>query len=313
MERGPEEASQRLAVGLDFSPLIGPASQDGRYLILLKPLEPGGIPYVLERATGRTWPLLQGHPHQAEISGWAYAWHPNNRQVLFWAFNAEALWLVHAETGEVRVLAVTQGVVQGAALSPDGLSVVYINPGPESARAVWRVSTAGGDAQVLFDIGGPARVYSFSPDGKALLYAAPEGPLWLMDPAGENRRPLAGAHVFGGALAPPAWSPDSRWVAYTGLASGNTYGCTAVQDPDWESCRYEGTVVTIENITTGEIRKLTAGIEPVWLRDGSGLVFLSNRTGVGEVWLVDPAGGTPLQLTKDGTSKGQLKVLPAGG
>jgi Tol biopolymer transport system component len=116
--------------------------------------------------------------------------------------------------------------------------------------------------------------------------------------------------VFGGALAAPNWSPDGQWVAFTGLDAGEAYGCMAADDPDWDTCRYEGTAVKIENIQTGEIKRLSDGIEPVWLRDGSGLVFLSNRTDAEEVWFINSAGADLRQLTADGTSKSQVMILP---
>jgi dipeptidyl aminopeptidase/acylaminoacyl peptidase len=45
---------------------------------------------------------------------------------------------------------------------------------------------------------------------------------------------------------------------------------------------------------------------PAWSPEGSKLVFLSTRTGVSQVWVMDADGGNPQQLTTDPAPKDQV-------
>jgi len=303
-----------LPLALDFSPLVGPPSPDGRYLLLLRPVEPTGLPFIYDLQTQQLWPLFREHPMQQDITGWPYAWHPDSRQVLFWFFNNEELWLVDVETGQYTILALTEGSVQGAAISPDGQSIVYVGRSDSSYRSMWKVSTAGSNARSLFDLKGPSYVYGWSPDGSYILYVGgsnvgskdaaagtpiPGGPLWLMDPEGQNRRPLLGHFLFGWSFQ-PAWSPDGQWIAFTGPEPGKPFGCAQKPPrPDSATCRFEGTAIYIENVKTGEVRRLASGIEPVWSPDGSMLAFLSNQGGAPAIWVIRADGVGLQQLTAD--------------
>lgn len=309
-----------LPLSLDFTPIVRQPSPDGRYLLLLQPVEPGGRPYVFDTQTQQLWPLFKGHPWQKTIQGWLYGWHPDSRQALFWFFNNEELWLADVETGQYTVLAMTEGPVQGAALSPDGQRIVYI--GRSGANEImWIVSAAGGDARQLFDPEGVSYLFGWSPDGAHILYAGgssyskadaaagtppPGGPLWLLDPQGQNRRPLSGHFLFGWGFE-PVWSPDSQWVALTGPDPGRSFGCAQKDPPpDSTTCRYEGTAIYIENVGTGEVRRLAAGIEPTWSPDGTMLAFLSKQSGAPEVWVIRTDGTDLRQLTTDAQPKHQL-------
>jgi TolB protein len=215
--------------------------------------------------------------------------------------------------------------VQGAAISPDGSEAVYIASGNSSDRVMWKVSTAGSDARPLFNLG-TSYLFGWSPDGANILYSGGPGislrepipantpvagsSLWLTDPDGRNSHPLYGPFLFGWGFY-PVWSPDSQWVAYTGQDTGLDFECAKKKPaPDPRTCRFAGTAVYAENVLTGQVRRLAAGIEPAWSPDGSRLSFLSNRSGAPEVWSIGVDGSGLQQLTSDGQPKWQVMWVP---
>ncbi len=290
-----------LPLALEFSPCYAAPSPDGRYVLVGRPSEPGCIPYVFDTQSEQLWSLFRENPF---TPGLFFGWHPDGRQVLFWGHDI-AIWLVNAETGESTTLAVVDGPVQGAAISPDGTQIVYIAYNPPSLRTMWKVSASGVDARPLFDLS-TSYVFGWSPDGANILYTGEltsdtGGPMWLMDPEGQNRRPLSGPALF----FTPDWSPDGQWVAFTGQEEGRTFGCAQnPPSPDSETCLFEGTAVFVENVVTGEIRRLASGIEPVWSPDGSMLAFISNQSGTQEIWTIRTDGTALQQVTMDGQPKG---------
>lgn len=152
-------------------------------------------------------------------------------------------------------------------------------------------------------------------DGNYILYAGSfregeskgttgpgSGPLWIMSPEGEEHSPLSGPYLFGWSFD-ALWSPTGQWVAYTGQDQDQNFGCVEESEPDSAMCRFKGTAVYIENVVTGEVRRLAAGIEPVWSPDGSQLTFISIQSGAPEIWQVQIDGENLRQLTSDGQSK----------
>ncbi|MFN8453154.1 MAG: hypothetical protein U0401_00535 [Anaerolineae bacterium] len=255
---------------------------------------------------------------QAYIYGISYAWHPDSHQVLFWFANNDELWLVNAETSEYTVLALTWGAIQGAAISPDGQWVTYIGNSEATEEAMWLVSTSGGDPKRLLKSDVAAYVFGWSPDGQYILYAGgPDksqgetggGPLWLVTPNGQKRRPLIGPAILGWGFQ-AVWSPDSQWVAYTGLEKGlsfEDFKCAQKDPPpDEKTCLFEGTAIYIENIQTGEIRRLAPGINPTWSPDGSFIAFVSNQSGIPGIWTIRNDGSDLQQLTAEGQLIWQL-------
>jgi Tol biopolymer transport system component len=301
---------------IDFDPYLIAPSPDGQYLLLMRPMMPGGLPYILNTKDESIRSLL---PESSSLPGRFFGWHPDSRQILFWPSNSE-LWLIDVETSERIILTLVEGSVQGAAISPDGQNVVYISglrtTEHLNSEALWMVSTAGSDARPLFYFDGRAYVFGWSPNGKHILYmggpgagreqvtteqSISQGPLWIVEPDGRNPRPLAGSFVTGFGYE-PAWSPDSQWVAFTGLDEGQEFGCfpqTKESLPQWPECQFQGTGVYIENIGTGEIRRLAPGIAPKWSPDGSTLAFLSDASGAIEIWTVRADGRELRQLTTD--------------
>lgn len=300
------EAPIQIPVAYDFLPILGPASANGHLLELLQPLEPGGRPYIIDIETEEIWSLFQGHPQQEDITGWVYAWHPNNRQILFWFFNNDELLLVDTETGQYTVLALTQGAVQGATISPNGQNVAYVGRN-QGVRTLWMTNISGIESIPLFESESVVYVFDWSPDGKYILYAEKssdpiEGevsgtPLWLFNLQDQTRKQLLGPFLFGYGFN-ATWSPDNQWIVYTGLDEDAVYGCLESQ-PDWGTCQFDGTAIYIENVESGEVHRLAAGINPTWSPDGSMIAFLSNEDGTPKLWQIRLDGTGLRQFSPD--------------
>jgi dipeptidyl aminopeptidase/acylaminoacyl peptidase len=84
----------------------------------------------------------------------------------------------------------------------------------------------------------------------------------------------------------PAWSLDSREIAFDSKASGNSE-------------------IWLISAAGGAARRLAAmpgGAEvPSWSQDGKRIIFYTNAEGSRQIWEVAATGGAPVQLTHGGT------------
>ena len=68
----------------------------------------------------------------------------------------------------------------------------------------------------------------------------------------------------------------------------------------------------MENIETGESRKLAMGIHPSWSPDSKIVSFLSNQSGTPEIWTMSVADNSLFQLTNDDLLKSTF-IWASGG
>src|SRR6185436_17129727 len=134
----------------------------------------------------------------------------------------------------------------------------------------------------------------------------------------------------------PAWSPDGKQIAFSGLVGGYndlfvydlstkavkrlTNDAYAELDPSWSpdgrqlafsTDRFSTKLpqlaaghlkLAIMDVASGQVREAggfdgAKNIDPQWSRDGRSLYFLSDRQGITNVYRLPVAGGTPAQMT----------------
>jgi TolB protein len=128
-----------------------------------------------------------------------------------------------------------------------------------------------------------------SADGRYVAWCHGPNPssVWVMKQNGTGKRQLTDFGVF------PDFSPDGSKVAFTGQPPG--------------AANFDLYVV---NIDGSGLTQLTTdpGFDgyPAWSPDGRTIAFNSDRTGIPQVWLMDPDGSHQRQLTFDGLWKDQL-------
>lgn len=282
-------------------------SPDGRYLLLVAVREPVTYPYVWDTQTNELTDPLDG----IAGSGLFIGWHPDSRRFVF-DVDGAGPWLIDAETGELTMLTINV-YTQGAAISPDGTTIAYIND-LDDREELWFVHSSGRDNHRVFGTGSTSFIDpgAWTPDGKRLVYwglCGPEEnaatqllPLCLYDTTTGNRQLLNIPSYTGAGLG---WSPDGKYLAVTGY------------DPDVpmcdqeeikagtasENCPYIGRSIYVQSMESGQVTKLVRGTRPTWSPDGSMLAFISVESGEPEIWSVELASGNLQQFTQDGLTK----------
>lgn len=194
---------------------------------------------------------------------------------------------LNAETEELRY------IYSQSAFSPDGKQLAYT------------AQTKGKDALFLLDVRSRQiiRQYdtnldqmigpSFSPDGKRIVFSGSRGGfsnLYMIDVDGKNLRAVT--NDFYGAIM-PAWSPDGRKIAFASDRGPKT---------DLSLLHFSKTQINILDLESNKIETIPGqagkNLNPQWAPDGKSVAFLSDRTGIAQIFLYDFDAKEHYQLTR---------------
>ncbi len=214
----------------------------------------------------------------------------------------DALFVISLETGEKRQLTDPQPLLgdSNPAVSPDGRSLVFRRNVADTAGELWWLPlgtglTGGGEPRRLTPATLDGRHPTWMPDGKEILFSA-RGSLWRLAVVGEKPRespparlPFVGEDGSMPVVSRPQPGRPSRLVYVRSFRDTNIWrvetsapGAPASSPP----------VAAISSTRT----EYDAQFSP----DGRRVAFGSNRSGELEVWLADPDGSNPVQLTSMG-------------
>ena len=211
--------------------------------------------------------LLETRPRLAKGAKWVRdaALSPSGARVAL-EFRGEIV-TVPAEKGDPRNLTNTPGAHERAPIwSPDGKEIAYLSDESGEYELVVRQQDGKGTPR-RYRLPG-AGFYdrpAFSPDGKKIALCDNSWSLFVVDLASGAAKKVASERLYGPAETKtlrPAWSPDSRWIAYT--LAGSTY------------------IQTLHVYSVAEDRSfaLTDGLsdvtEPVFDRGGKLIFFLAS-------------------------------------
>ncbi len=180
----------------------------------------------------------------------------------------------------------------GMSFSPDGRYLAFSSKaGERDALYIMRVE----DERIVSALRLPLEgieTPTWSPDGNRIAFTGLMGgtsDLYMVDRDGANLKRLTDDR-FG--QRDPVWSPDGARIAFT-----TEYGPGA----DMELLAYDDYQIGILDLATGDVTYLPdqqgRNTNPQWGPDGERLAFLSDRTGIANVFLYDFTARETYQLT----------------
>jgi TolB protein len=159
---------------------------------------------------------------------------------------------------------------------------------------VWSVRPDGHGARQLTSDPAFDACPAYSPDGRQIAFCSNRSgaaEIWSMRSDGTHQRPIT---RLGGFAVFPDYSPDGRWIAFDGTAGSDPNNEIYVVD------RHGNRLVQLTGPNSGN------NFEPVWSPSRGRIAFISDRSGLGQVWVMNTDGSDQRQLTVDPILKGQL-------
>src|SRR5438270_6798961 len=213
------------------------------------------------------------------------------------------LWLADAETGRVkrRLVKSTQNnnyeslrfINSAGAFSPDGrYFAIAAKRKDRDDLVILDVKRGREDRRIHVSLNG-LQTPQWSPDGTQLVFAGFSNgftDLFIINRDGTGLRRLTNDKF---ADLHPSWSPDGKTIAFVTDRGGAT---------DFDLLRFGNLRIALLHLETGAIEPLGhmdigKNINPVSAPDGRSLAFVSDRTGINNVFLYDMVDGQIYQLT----------------
>ncbi len=213
------------------------------------------------------------------------------------------LWLANAETGRVKQRLVKSTlnnnyeslrfINSAGAFSPDGrFFAIAAKRKDRDDLVILDVKRGREERRIHVALNG-LQTPQWSPDGRQLVFSGFNNgfsDLFIINRDGTGFRRLTSDKF---ADLHPAWSPDGRTIAFVTDRGGDT---------DFDLLRFGNLRIALYHLDTGTMELLgnmDAGknINPVWAPDGRSLAFVSDRSGIANVFLYDFGDGRIYQLT----------------
>jgi WD40 repeat protein len=133
---------------------------------------------------------------------------------------------------------------------------------------------------------------SWSPDGQQIVFSGSNGgltDLYIVDVRSKNMRRLTNDR-YGDVQ--PQWSPDGRTIAFASDRGDDT---------DLDLLRFNKWRITLLEVESGRLTVVPQqdglNLNPMWSPDGKALAFISDRTGIANLFLYDFDAKEHYQLT----------------
>jgi len=231
----------------------------------------------------------------------AVAISPNGQYVVYVLADGgkESLYVRQVETGsDVQILPSMDARYWGLTFSTDGNYVYFnrSNPKISGYNDVYKMPVLGGQPHLIVQNSDTAP--ALSPDGKRLAFLRGEPSkfetqvvLANMDGSGEQVISEVPAITNFPSLLAPAWSPDGRLIVFQ----------------NWRNSGERFLLAVSSNGSAPRqlYQSLNSIGRPVWLPDGSGLLFVMVESGAnahGQIWYISYPRGEVHRLTNDLTN-----------
>jgi Tol biopolymer transport system component len=236
----------------------------------------------------------------------APALSPDGSQVAYFSeknFYFVDLYLANGETGQVRRRILKSGVSSNyetyrfinsqANWSPDGKYLAFAaKRGPRDDIVVVDVARNKQVGRIQLKLSG-VTTPSWSPDGKQLVFTGYDGglsDLFVINRDGSDLRRLT-SDKYGDLH--PVWSPDGKTIAFATDRGPQT---------DFKTLAFSNFRIALYDLATGTVRVLDhmdqgKNVSPQWAPDGHSIAFVSDRSGVSNIFLYDLDERQIYQLT----------------
>ncbi|HET7790836.1 MAG TPA: BamA/TamA family outer membrane protein [Gemmatimonadales bacterium] len=213
------------------------------------------------------------------------------------------LYLADAETGKVKRRLVKSSlsnnyeslrfIYSAGSWSPDGKAfAIAAKHKDRDDLVLLDVARDKEERRIVIPLNG-LTTPSWSPDGQQLVFTGYDGgisDLFIVNRDGSGFRRLTNDKD---ADLDPSWSPDGKTIAFATDRGPET---------DFSELKFGNLRIALYHLDTGEIEVLThmdygKNINPVWAPDGKSLAFVSDRTGISNIFLFDLGDRNVYQLT----------------
>jgi uncharacterized repeat protein (TIGR01451 family) len=212
------------------------------------------------------------------------AWSPDGSQIAFTSNRAgnNEIYLMNADGSNVRRLTSNTSSDTHPSWSPDGFRIAFTS-NRDGNKEIYTMGPKGGLQTRITNNTVADDQPSWSPDGTQLAFSETTATggqqIFTMSSAGAGIKQVT--HEAGPA-SHPVWSPNGKRLMYDAVVQGLTRLSLINTD---------GTGLT-------RIMGSTVNMRGQWSPDGQRLVFMSTRSGNGDIYTSLVGGVTPVRVTK---------------